>query len=295
MDRKLLPFAIVALAACNDPTSPKNPEKPQEQEATQLLVSSRTNLVRGPNFESYTDFYVPQQYGPNPQTPAQYCVSQLVLQAATWSDQTQKLVWNDYQIISNPQNRYASGVVLSGRQRIKFRGYVGTYSGQPIQCVRVEELYMDRTNNMPRPTGYTDQPALFAISTPPGGINNWGFCFGSSCATNPAHLHVESTTTWKRWCNIDVWPSQNCWMPINLGLIIMPFQNDPTFMTDGQWDVEVRANGYWTAWNYGGNTLREFGFCYCGQTGYYLNRSYYYAATTGYIQNVDGQSHWVLN
>jgi len=272
--------ALLALAACRDPVAPGG---------AQIAPSTRIVGLKGPNFEYSTD-YTALSTVVTDQSPGEWCRSQLDFQADRWAGgQHQLLTWDDWVQTGSLSGRTSDGVAVSGTFRIKFRSYIGTYGGQPIQCMRTTGLYMDRFRNMPYASGQAADPATQFWAQ----NQNWSFCFGSVCASNPAHIHVQAAVHFVRQCDIDVWPS-TCVQYVDLGQLVL-FTNESTNgFNDGEWDIYVRADGWWTVYNYGGNLYRDLGYWSVQPGGYYLQDSYHYSFTTNYFPNRAGQTHWRL-
>lgn len=263
-----------------------------------ILTATKMNLVKGPNFESYTDFSYPSQSIPTQQTPMQWCDNARKYTTAWWSDQQQRLVWDDYTAAPSLSVRTAKGTVVAGRFRIKFQGYDGYYGNPPqkIQCVRVLNMYYDVFRNFPRQTFQeADPPTRFWIGP---SANNFAFCIGDvECANHPANLHIQVEHKWYRKYYLDLAASQVGTQTIQNGQLAWEIPDDG-YMSTGQWDVQLYANGWWTAWNYGGNPDpwavdgKKFGWYRYGGTGYFLLGSYAFSTNPAYKANQEGQAHW---
>lgn len=316
MNKYKLLIALSTLIACNETTAPKNEQsqQPKEQidplagkEITDNFGTKMRRIVtgKGVSFYQYTDQFTPTPVFPAPQlTPSQWCNATATNQPIRNFNFKQSLVYDDYAIIQSPPQRLNSGVVVAGRYRVYFQGFKGFYTpdgnplhSQKIQCVRANQIYMDRERYFPTVAGQ-DPPADIATQTYAKGNDgyyNWGFCLGSQCATDSAWVHVQVSARWSKRCQIDLLPS-TCYNLIALGQIVTGYAVwDPPYMDEGELDVKIFPTGYWTVYNYGGNALRPEGYLTGAATGYYLLESYSYSTNPNYIYWRAGQTHWVLS
>jgi len=291
--------ALAVMACSSDPVAPTvTPvEQPQPSQGMVVVASQKINQIQRPNMEIYTDVMVPNtSVVPDNTSPATACdIMRKSVLANTVSDQKQKMVYDDYNVLQTNPVRYYNGLVVTGRLRIEFRGYVGYYSGQPIQCVRVEKVSFERARYYPiKPFQPADPPTRTWIGPQ---ANNWGFCLGVACNGAGANLHVQVEARWNRYCEMDISVS-NCSQTIYLGNLVWELPAGG-YMDTGQWDVEVRANGYWTAWNYGGNPLngigpdaQMFGYWQWGPSRYYLIGAWGISTHADFKAYDDGIASW---
>jgi hypothetical protein len=265
--KRLLPLAVILLA-CNDPVSP-----PRDTGRT----AKPRSLPQAPS-KFVTDEEIPAVYTPQ-SSPETWCNNAANAQPVVEASRAQRLKWDD------ASNRAYDWVVW-GRKRIHFRGYVGTYQGQPIQCIRLVAVYFD--GQIQQPINSVHPKADFYWHDQYGYNANFAFCWGSSCSTNPARIHVQASKVWFRQINID---ENQAYQTIRLGTIVTCCGGN---YNAGEWDTELHPNGYWTVFNYGGNGGSDFGWWGGGATGYFLFGSYKFSSTPGYYDYRDGQTHWTI-
>ena len=257
--------------ACTDPTGPVDPNR-NEGRTAKPRIPDQPNLA--------TESPVPEIVNPQA-TAAQWCNSMINGQQFSWSVRGQRLVWDD------PYG-HANTWVAWGRFRIQFRGYTGTYGGQPIQCVRIENMYLD--SQLLHPINGAHPRAEFYAYDQYGGYNQWFAWCWYDCATAPARLHTQVSKRWFWQIDHELAPPTT-YQTITLGTIILCCGGN---YNAGEWDVELYPNGYWTVYNYGGNGGSSFGYWAWAPTGYLLHDVYKYSSTPGFYEWLGGLTHWTL-
>lgn len=285
---------FVAITACGDTATAPAAAPPAPELHPQTV--KRVQMPKGPNLTEWADFSYPTPGTLQTGTPWQICNDLRKQQPSHNSNQKQSLIYDDYNVLqTNPLRQY-SGVVVSGRLSINFQGWVGTLSGQPVQCVVVTSAVLYQARNFPSRPGQSpsaDQPAAFVYKgNGPNGGWNFGFCMGAACAADSAWIHVQVRADWFKPCYMDISVS-NCMDHITLGGTVL-FTNEDQMDFLDVWDVKIFANGWWTAYNYGGNGGKPYGYWRWGTTGYHLLESYALTTTPGFDAWNAGDTHWKL-
>lgn len=275
--RKLFPL-LFFLAACNsDPVS-----APVDSKKLTAVVSNGVNLTLTPS----TDEGIPTTPVQNSNSAAIECWNR-VNQPSTptfVSHQMQSLVFDT---ISGRPN---SGVVGWAKLRLEFKGYLGTYAGQPLKCTSMKHVTMTRLLLIDPALGTIAQRKTEFNFVP---LNGWNWCWGTGCNEMSAPVRVQALVRW-------TWPTnQDCVLCSQHSQDIVLGGTD--YFSDlygaSRWEVAMYPSGYWTAWDYGGNGSMPYGYYQWGPTGWYVDGIYEYDVPQfpgRWYSWRPGQTHWTL-
>jgi len=258
-------LAVLVVAACGDPAGPRAHGVGQVQRPLASLSYLTGDVPQIPNV------YTP------PNQAADACANALNGTQYIWSIQRQRLIWDD------PVGRLSNGVVMEGTLKILFRGWRGTWNGQRLECVRLEQAYMNRYlfNNISN----IAQPATeWNITLPRIQV-----CYGeAACTQYPPRVYVEVYVRYKYTYNIDVAVSTGQNVLLELGGV-------ETLATPNAWKVELWPSGFWQAYDYGGNNGHKYGWWQWGPTGYWIPGKYYWNNNPTSYALRSGSAHWALD
>ncbi len=256
--------AALTLAACSDAAGPDAHGIGQVKKPLASLTYLTGDVPTIPTV------YVP----PNQARDA--CINAMNGRQWVWSIQKQRLVWDD------PVGRLSNNTIMDGKLKILFRGWQGTWNGQRLECVGLEQAYMERHlyNNISN----NAHPATEWNITLP----KFQWCYGDAqCAAYPPRIEVETYVRYLYTYNIDVVVNTGTHVLLELGGV-------ETLGTPNSWKVELQPSGFWFAYDYGGNFGHKYGWWRYGATGYWIPGKYYWNDNVNSYALRSGSSHWVL-
>lgn len=270
--RKLTPLLIV-LAACSSDVPTTAPP------ASKVVQLTAPNLLQSVAL----DEGIPTTPVQNANSAAIECWNRVnQTSTPTFVSHQQQTLWFD-----TTAGRPYGGVLGWAKFRIEFKGYLGTYAGQPLKCVSVKHVTMQRMlyieqNTAQRKTEFNFEP-----------LNGWNWCWGTGCTATSAQVVIEGFVWWK-------WPiNQDCFLCTQFSQNI--FLGGTDYYADlvgpTRWDVAIYPSGYWTAFDYGGNGGLPNGYWQWGPTGPYVQNMYAYDVPQfpgRWYSWRGGQTHWTL-